>query len=350
MTAAGPLKIGLVGCGYWGPNLARSLVETGGIELAWLCDTNPAHLEALGARYPMAGRSLRLADLLADKSVQALAISTPTRSHYDLCRQVIEAGKHVLVEKPVTADPDQADRLADLAARYGVVLMVGHVFLYNAGLRKLKELISAGDLGRIHYLAFERTNLGPVRTDVNALWDLASHDVSVMCWLLDSFPESVTATGQVYLNAGVEDVVFATYAFPGGTLAHIHASWLNPRKIRHLTAVGSSRMAVWDDLDLKHPLQLVDKHVQAPALDRMGDSFIDYKTMVVDGGTTLPAVQMAPPLLEECRHFVDCVRHRRTPLTDGVFGARMVGLLAAAQASLAAGGARIPCPGGGEVR
>jgi len=326
------VRIGLIGVGYWGPNIARSFELTGGAEIRWICDLDPERLQRMVEKHPRAEPTTDFADLLADSELDAVAISTPTVTHFDIARRALEAGKHVLVEKPITRTAAQAEQLIGLAAGNGLTLMVGHVFEYNETIRALKARIDDGELGSIYYIDFERTNLGPVRTDVNALMDLASHDISIMCYLMGSSPSTVTARGRSYLNPGIEDTVFATFGFDNGTLAHVHASWLNPRKVRQITVVGSKKMAVCDDLDLKQPIQIFDKHIAEP--DELPDTYLDYKTVIVEGETTIPKIVLNQPLLTECQHFIDCIRTGRTPQSDGASGLRVARALEAAMESM----------------
>lgn len=333
------IRVGLIGTGHWGPNIARSFELAEGAELRWLCDRDGKRLESISARYPRAMSTEDYQEILADPEVEAVAISTPAATHYALARDAILAGKHVLVEKPMTSDSRQALELIRLAEQRGRILMVGHVFVYNATVRHLKSLIESGELGEIHYLAFERTNLGPVRTDVNALWDLSSHDISIMCYLFDRPPREVAAVGRSFLNGQIEDVVFATFDF-GTTLAHLHSSWLNPRKVREITAVGTKKMAVWSDLDLQSPIRIYDKRIELPEV--LPDSYHSYKTAVVDGGVHIPHVETNQPLQAECDHFVDCVQRGLQPLSGGHAGLEVVAALEAATTSLEKGGEKVP--------
>jgi predicted dehydrogenase len=343
------LRAALVGTGHWGPNLARSLINTQKVTLAWVCDLNPQAMENLAERFPGARTTLDVEEVFSDPGVEAVAISTPTHTHYALARRALMVGKHVLVEKPITTSLGQALDLVGLAESRKLILMVGHVFHYNSGLAALKDVIDSGELGEVYLLNFERTNLGPVRTDVNALWDLASHDISTMYDLLGRPPDSVSATGRVSLNPGIEDVVFATFNFSDGPCAHVHASWLNPRKVRQLTVVGSKRMAIWDDLNLRAPLQIIEKHVQNSPHVGIVDSYLEYKTLCVDGGSYLAPVQLVPPLQTECEHFVQCIRDGKPPRTDGRYGALVVQILEAATSSLKQGGSTVPCHGAQEL-
>lgn len=334
------IEVGLVGTGHWGPNIARSLELTGNATVRWLCDLDGDRLSKLAGRHPQAKTTNDIMDVLEDAAVSGVAISTPVSTHYELARRALEAGKHLLLEKPMTRNSREARELIRLAEEKRLILMVGHVFVYNASIRALKDLIHSGELGEILYLSFVRTNLGPVRTDVNALWDLASHDISIMAYLLDGFPSDVTARGQAFLNAGIEDAVFATFGFPDGLLAHVDVSWLNPRKMRRLTVVGSKKMAVWDDLELQRPIQIYDGHVEEA--EELTDTFIEYKTRVVDSGVYIPPVRLNQPLQAECEHFIECIEQGRRPLSDGYSGLQVVLILEAATASMRSGSAVTP--------
>ncbi|MEM7204291.1 MAG: Gfo/Idh/MocA family oxidoreductase [Planctomycetota bacterium] len=340
------LRVGLIGLGHWGPNIARSMEQTGRATVRWVCDLDEARLETATSRLPSARATSSIEEVLGDADVDAVAVSTPVNTHFDLVRKALEADKHVMVEKPMTRTGDQARQLVELAAQRERVLMVGHVFEYNASIRALKRLVDSGELGEIHYLSFVRTNLGPVRTDVNALWDLASHDISIMSYVLEQAPTDVTARGQAFLNSNVEDAVFATFSFPTGMLAHVNVSWLNPRKVRQITVVGDKKMAVWDDLSMQRPIQIYDRHIEGGQTEhgRLTDTFLEYKTTVVDGGVYIPSIRLNQPLLAECEHFLDCVENDKTPQSDGMSGLRVVLALEAATESMARGSAVQPIP------
>jgi predicted dehydrogenase len=329
------IRAALVGTGYWGPNLANSIERTGKGILHRLCDVNPENLDALAQRYPQAKVTTDIEEVIADNAVDAVLIATPTATHYTLGKRVLEAEKHVLVEKPLTTNSREAAELVRLAEERCRVLMVGHVFEYNPAIRVVDDLIKSGELGEIYYMSFERTNLGPVRTDVSALWDLATHDAAIMCDFMSAAPVSVTARGQCYLNPGIDDVVFATFIFDRGVAAHVHASWLNPNKVRQVTVVGSRKMAVCDDLDLRQPVRLYDKHVSLPALSEITGSFLQHKTLVVDSGAMIPVVQTKEPLLSEVDDFFDCIISGRKPRADGLRGWQVVTMMEAASESMA---------------
>jgi predicted dehydrogenase len=336
------LTAALIGAGYWGPNLANAIERTGKAVLGWLCDPNPKNLSALARRYPHAATTTDIAVVLGDDSVDAVFIATPTVTHYELGRRSLEGGKHTLIEKPLATRSRDAAALVRLAEEQRRILTVGHVFEYNPAVRAVDELIKSGELGEIYYMSFERTNLGPVRTDVNALWDLAAHDASIMCDFMSAAPVSVSATGQSYLNPGIEDVVFATFRFSGGVAAHVHASWLNPSKVRQITVVGSRKMAICDDLDLRFPVRLYDKRVSLPPLSEITGSFLQHKTLVIDSGATIPVVQNREPLLAEVDDFFDCIISGNKPRADGESGWRVVQLMEAAAESIARDGAQVP--------
>jgi predicted dehydrogenase len=332
------IKIGQIGAGYWGPNVANSFKSTGRADVTWICDLNPESCDAFKKRHPNIKTTERFADVLEDASVDAVAVVTPTNTHFEIAKAALEAGKHVLVEKPITTIVAEAAELVELAAKKNLILMVGHVFQYNASILALKELIANGELGAINYLNFVRTNLGPVRTDVNALWDLVSHDAYIMTDLLGAEPVAVSALGQAYLNDTVEDVIFATFTFAGGAMAHVHASWLNPRKTRQITAIGAKKMVLWDDLNTDQPIQIYDKRVEQPSIDQLEGTYLEYKTMVVDGGTTTPNIELNQPLQSECEHFLDCVETGAAPRSDGSNGMAVVRALKAAEKSMENGG------------
>lgn len=328
------IQIGLIGVGHWGPNIVRSFDLTGRAHVRWICDIKPETLAKIAARHPSARTTARVQDLLEDPEVDAIVVSTPVSTHFDLASRALTAKKHVLVEKPITSTSREARELMQRARAAGRILMVGHVFEYNATVRTLKKLIDSGELGRVQYMNFVRTNLGPVRTDVNALWDLASHDVSIMSYFLGRRPQDVTARGHSWLNRDIEDTVFATFSFPGGVLANVNVSWLNPQKVRQITVVGDKKMAVWDDLEMQHPIRIYDRHVEIP---EVADTYLEFKTAVVDGGVYLPNVKLNQPLQAECEHFLECVEKGAKPHSDGESGLGVVLALEAATRSMREG-------------
>jgi predicted dehydrogenase len=327
------INVGLVGCGYWGPNLARNFHQLRGARLAVCCDLDRARLEQMGALYP-ARLTQDVGQVWADPDVEAVALATPAGSHYELAREALQAGKHLLVEKPLTMTRAHAEELVGLARERGRVLMVGHIFEYNPAVLKIKELVDAGQIGQVYYLYSNRVNLGRVQSDINALWSIAPHDVSIALFLLQEMPVEVSARGAAYLNGRVEDVVFVTLVFRGGVMAHIQASWLDPSKVRRLTVVGSERMIVYDDVAGEGKVKIYDKGVY-----RKGDAMYgEFQYRVHAGDITIPKIDMTEPLQNECAHFLECIRTAATPRTDGANGLRVVRVLEAAQQSLDRGG------------
>jgi predicted dehydrogenase len=290
--------------------------------------------------------SADFADACQDISVQAVVVATPTSTHYSLVKTALEHGKHVLVEKPITASSREAEELCEIAERNKLVLMVGHVFLYNTAVQRVRRLLQDGDLGRVYYLSMVRTNLGPIRTDVNAAWDLAAHDISIANYWLNAQPISVSALGGVWINPGFEDAIFATLRYPDNVLVTLHASWLNPRKAREATVVGDRRMLTYDDMNLTEPLRIYDRGVaEEPTASASGftsDTFAAYRASIRQGDITIPNVALNEPLKAEVEHFLDCIEFGRTPMTTGLDGASIVRTIEALQRSIANRGCEEP--------
>jgi predicted dehydrogenase len=303
--------IGLVGLGYWGPNLARNFSELGA--LSWLCDLDETHRSEFAARYPGVRVTDSFDELLAADDVDAVVIATPVPTHYALARQALEAGKHVLVEKPPAMKGAEIDELAAIAAERDLALMPGHLLLYHPAVRKLKDLIDAGELGEVLCVYGNRQNLGIVRTNENALWSLGVHDLSVILYLLDEEPSEALAHGRDFLTPGVEDVVFCYLRFPSGKIAHMHLSWLDPHKMRKLTVVGSEKMAVFDDMELERKVTVYEK---APW--KRTDSYGEWQTR--SGDIFSPKIPTDEPLKLECQAFLRLVAgdgDRRKVAEDG---------------------------------
>jgi predicted dehydrogenase len=326
-----------VGTGDWGANLIRNFGSLPDASLNALCDADAKRLSATAARYPQAAALGRPEDLAARSDVQAVVVSASAVSHYALAKTMLEARKDVYVEKPLTLQVDHAEELVALAKRNGRILMVGHLLLFHPAVRYLKDMVDRGELGDVYYIYSQRVNLGKVRRDENALWSFAPHDLSVILHLVGQEPLDVVARGSAFLQPQVEDVVFVDLRFPGGKLAHAHVSWLDPHKLRKFTVVGSRKMVVFDDMEASEKIRIYDKGV-----DRAGEivSYGDALT-VRTGDILIPKISLQEPLRIECQHFVECVRTRKPPLTSGEDGLRVVKVLAAAQASLQAGGAPI---------
>jgi predicted dehydrogenase len=333
------LNCGVIGCGRWGPNHIRVLTELDRSNVIACADPNAARREAMARRFPQTRVLADYRELLADEWIDAVVIATPTDTHFDITRHALEAGKHVLVEKPITSTSRQADELIDLADRQGLVLMVGHVFLFNNGINRLRDLVASGEMGRVHYLDATRTNLGPIRGDVNALYDLATHDISILNYLLDATPVDVSAVGRCISQERIEDVCFATLRYPDDTLGHIHVSWMNPKKVRTLTVVGEGKMAHWDDLNPSEPVRVYDKGVdEYPHYDSYGE----FKYVLRSGDVHLPSVPAGEPLTSQARAFVEWVLDGKSNPSGGRYGRDVVRTLEAATASMAAGGTMTP--------
>jgi predicted dehydrogenase len=332
--AADPVRVGVAGLGYWGPNIARNLDAIEGCELAWCCDVDGAARARWQPHFPSASFASEFDELLADSVLDAVAIATPVPTHASLTERALAAGKHCLVEKPLAQDAAQAERVAALAAERGLVLMAGHLLEYHPGVQRLAQLVADGELGQVHYVYSQRVNLGKLRADENALWSLGAHDVSVVLALVGEEPSEASARGEAYLRAGVEDVVFAYLRFPSGIAAHLHLSWLDPHKERKVTVVGAQRMATLDDMALERKLTVWDK-----GFDPDFHSYGEYITR--SGAAWSPAIPNTEPLRIECEHFVECVRSGAPPRSGGESGVRVVRVLEALQSSLAAGGAPV---------
>jgi predicted dehydrogenase len=330
-VSADPVRVGVVGLGYWGPNLARNFEDLPGSELTWVCDASEEARRRIGPRLRAARLAGDLEELLADPDLEAVALATPGVTHADLAVRVLEAGKHCFVEKPLALSVADAERAVDAARAAGRVLMVGHLLEYHPGVLRLKEIATSGELGDIHYIYSNRLNLGQLRADENALWSLGAHDVSVVLALAGEEPNVVEARGESYMQRGIEDVVFCFLRFPSGLSAHLHLSWLDPHKERRFTVVGSRRMATFDDMELERKVTVYDK-----GFDERSGSYGEYITRT--GDIWSPRVANTEPLRVECEHFAACVRDGTTPRSDGESGVRVVRVLEALQRSLETSG------------
>jgi predicted dehydrogenase len=328
VTDAGtPIRVGVVGLGYWGPNLARNFAAIDGCELAWLCDGAEQIRAKLADAFPRVRTSEKIDRLLADPELDAVVLATPVPTHAELAARVLEAGKHCFVEKPLATTVADAQRAVDAAERAGRILMVGHLLEYHPAVTRLKELLDADELGSLYYVYGNRVNLGKLRAEENALWSLGAHDVSVVLHLIGEEPVECSAHGESYVRGGVQDVVFCYLRFPSGQVAHLHLSWLDPHKERRITVVGSKRMATFDDMRTEGKLTVYDK-----GFDEDADSWGEYITRA--GESFSPRLANAEPLRLECQHFIDCIREGRTPRSDGHSGLRVVRVLEALQHSL----------------
>jgi len=334
------LRIAVIGAGHWGPNLIRNFHNHQTSEVAWVIDRDESRLALVRSRYPDIQRAAHPGAALADPTVEAVVIATPTVTHYDLAAAALRAGKHALIEKPIATRVADAEELCALADRQGLVLMVGHVFLFNSAIRKVKQYLDEVRLGRLFYLSMVRTNLGPIRMDVNAAWDLAAHDVAIANYWLQANPESAAAQGGSWINTGVEDAIFANLWYPNGVMVHLQVSWLSPRKVRDITVVGEKGMLTFDDMNLSEPLRLYDKQVTEQRSTGLIDTFASFRTSIRDGDIVIPKVASNEPLRAECEHFLECIATGSRPISDGWSGAAAVRALAAIDSSMRHGGRR----------
>ena len=332
-------RIALVGLGYWGPHFARIVNEHEHAELALCCDRSEAALELARRRYPHVACTTDFDAVLADDSVDAVVLATPTATHAELASAVLGAGKDVLVEKPLAASCEEVDRIE--AARGDRVVMVGHTFVYNSAVAALRAAVAAGELGRVQYVDSIRAALGPIRQDVNVLWDLGAHDVSIFLDVLPGTPEVVTAIGAEYLREGHPDVVYFAVRFDDGVLAHAHVSWLDPYKVRRITVVGDERMLVFDDVAPDERLKILERGAgyEAPAEEARGKSFGEYRAVLREGTITIPRLSNREPLSVQFDEFLAAIREKRAPYSDIAAGRAVVRVLEAAQRSLLNGGA-----------
>jgi len=320
------IKVGVIGAGYWGPNLIRNFCELGC--LAMICDKDEEKLTKIGDKYSTI-KTTRDVDELISAS-DAVVIATGASSHYELTKKALLRGKDVFVEKPLALSAQKGEELVSLAKKESLILMVGHLLLYHPAVRKLKEYVDVGTLGDIYYIYSQRLNLGQIKKDEDALWSFGPHDVSVILYLLNKMPTKVTATGESYLQPGVLDVVFITLHFTDKILAHIHLSWLDPHKIRKITLVGSNKMAVFDDMEPGEKIRLYDKGVNYRPAFKSYEEALSIRI----GDIIMPKIDSKEPLKEECKHFLKCVTERKSPLSDGENGVKVVKVLESAQQSL----------------
>lgn len=334
------LRVGVIGCGHWGPNHIRVFSQLKDCSVVAIAETNERRLASIAETFPHVCGFADYRALLRDGGVDAVVVATPTTTHFAIVTDALNAGIHVLCEKPLCMDAADGEKLVALAKSRDVVLMVGHVFLFNAGLVKVKELVNAGEIGSVRSLSAIRTNLGPVRSDVNAAWDLASHDMAVFNWLLGAEPVEVQAMGAAFLQPGIEDVVVITMKYPDNVLASIHCSWLDPKKVRQLTLVGSKRMITWDDLALSNPVAIYEKAVETNIEVTDYGEFL--RLSMLDGDVHMPKVKAEEPLRVQNNAFVQAVRGGNMPKSDGMFAVGVIRALQRVHAALESGATFAP--------
>lgn len=327
-------KVGIIGAGYWGPNLIRNFYQHEDADLQYVCDLQQERLDHIQARYPDVYTTKSFQEVISS-DVEAVIIATPVSTHYALAKQAIAAGKHVLVEKPITCCSEEADELVNMAKDLDLVLMVGHTFIFNPAVVALKEIIRSGEIGKIYYINCTRVNLGLYQPDINVVWDLAPHDVSIILHLLDIDPTSTSARGGKYIKKDIHDVAYISMYFPDDVLADLRVSWLDPCKIRRITIVGSKKMIVYDDIEATNKIMIYDKGVDIqPYTDTYEDFHLAYRY-----GEAVPyPIKWDEPLRLECTQFLNSIRNRAPIISDGRLGWKIVKILEAADTSLHNGG------------
>jgi predicted dehydrogenase len=332
------IRIGVVGCGYWGPNLIRNFRTLPDCEMSLMCDLSDTRLAHLKSLYPEVGAEREYGHLLNGAGLDAVVIATSVGRHFEMAKASLLAGKHTFVEKPLAQSSAQCEELIDLARKLGRVLMVGHTFLYSSPVRKIKEYILRGDIGDVQYISANRSNLGLFQKDINVAWDLAPHDLSIILYFMDQLPVSVNCLGNAHVTPGIEDVTNMALTFPDGRFAIIHNSWLSPKKIREMTIVGTKQMIVYDDVEPLEKIKIYDARVELPP---HYDTFAEFQYAYHYGDRFVPHFKQEEPLKVECQHFLDCIRSGDTPLTDGVQGLQLVSILEQASNSLARQGSSV---------
>ncbi len=334
-----PTRIGIIGCGYWGMNHVRVFNELPDSEVVCACDTRADRLQLVRRRFPQIETCALIDEFVCKSYVDAVVIATPANTHYALVKQCLEHGKPVLVEKPVTTHSAEAEELAEIAQAHKCALLVGHTFLFNAGIQAVKRYMTSQELGRLYYLHATRTNLGPIRTDVNAVWDLASHDISIFDYLLEAVPQWVSAVGAHVLGNCREDVGFITLGYPNDVIGNIHVSWADPNKVREVVVVGSEMRIVFNDLDAQERVRLFHKGVSAQPVEAA--SFGEFRFQLRDGDIVSPLIEASEPLRNQALHFLNCVRDGVAPRYDGAAAAQVIKIMEAIDQSMHQKGAPV---------
>ncbi len=332
------LNVGVIGVGYWGPNIIRNFDGCSETNMVMASDLKAERLSFIQKKHPALKTTTDFNDIINDATIDAVAICTPVFTHYELAKKALQAGKHVFLEKPMTSTSAQAEELVELAAKKNLVLMLDHTFIYTGAVQMIKKFVDAGDLGDIYYFDSVRINLGLFQHDVNVIWDLAPHDISIMDHLLQLKPESVVATGADHVGKGLEDVAYMTVYYPNNVIGHIHANWLSPVKIRQTLIAGTKKMIVWDDNIPNEKIKVYDTGITVNRTkDEIYDTLIQYRT----GDMWAPKVPITEALSLEVNHFADCIKNNKTPITDGVAGLNVVRILEASEKSIKARGKEI---------
>jgi predicted dehydrogenase len=333
------IKVGVVGCGYWGPNLIRNFSENFHTDIKYACDLDAERLERIRLRYPSVTTTMNYKDMLEDENLHVVAIATPVHTHYKLAKEALNAGKHIFIEKPFTSKVKEAEELVEFANKKGLLLFVDHIFIYTGAIKKIKEFLSSGEIGDIYYFDSVRVNLGLFQSDVNVIWDLAPHDISIMDYLITEKPMDVVATGTSHTQSRIEDIAYVTVNFKNHLIAHFHLNWLSPVKIRRIIIGGSKKMIVFDDLDPSEKMKVYDKGITLAKADKkfVYKNIIQYRI----GDMYAPAIDNTEALRIVINHFADCLINKNRPITDGETGLRVVRILEAADRSMKKGGIKI---------
>jgi predicted dehydrogenase len=332
------IGIAIIGYGYWGPNLARNFAETEGASLAMVCDADPRRLALAQKRFPALSCAADFDEALRNPDVNAVAIATPVHTHYELAKRAIKAGKHVLVEKPLTARVDQAEELVALAEKNGVVLMVDHVFVYSPPVLKMKEMVAQGRLGKLFFIDSVRINLGLFQRDVNVVWDLAPHDLSIVDFLVDRLPVSLSAYGTTHANHDIEDVAYLNLDYGDGLIANFHVNWLSPVKVRQMIIGGSERSLIYNDLHVDEKIKVYDRGIDVGEdPEQRHKAMISYRS----GDVWSPNLATREPLSQMAEHFISCIKSGQQPVSNGKTGVRIVKILDAAQRSIKSQNGRV---------
>ena len=332
------IKVGVVGCGYWGPNLIRNFRSLPDCNLKLMCDISEPRLKHLRALYPEVHGATDFNHALNGAGLDAIVIATAVRFHYPMAKASLLAGKHTFIEKPMAASAQECEELIEIARKKGLVLMTGHTFLYSPAVRKIKEIVDKGDIGEIRYICARRLNLGLFQKDINVAWDLAPHDISIIQYIMDEQPIAINCQGSAHVTPGIEDVTTMWLSFEKQRTAIIHSSWLDPRKVREMTIVGSQRMIVYDDVAQQEKIRIFDARVERPP---HYDTFAEFHYAYHYGDVYSPYLKQEEPLKTECQHFLDCINNGVTPLTSGQKGLELVQILEASSQSLKRGGGSV---------
>jgi predicted dehydrogenase len=332
------IKTGIIGYGYWGPNIGRNFGQHPEIDITAIADKSPDRRKVAQIAFPSATVTADAADILNNTSIDAVAIVTPVFAHFELAKQALQNGKHVFIEKPFTSTSDQARELIDIAAKAQRIIMVDHTFLFTAAVRKMKEMVTSGALGDLYYYDSQRVNLGLFQHDVNVLWDLATHDISIMQYMVPHLkPVSLNAVGMSHFNTGMEDIAYLTVKYENNFIAHFTANWMSPIKIRHTLMAGSKKMLVWDDMENDHKIKVYDKGVEISEKSEIYNLLVQYRS----GDMYSPQVQNLEALKLETQYFVDCISKQQKPFNDGEAGLQVVRILEASDRSIKNGGVEV---------